>query len=187
MRVREPMRLPEPARSIAASATDSVAAARSRDREEFQQAAVRLAALNAEQVGVVLGAVVRSLLEDVHPDGLSGEDVQAVLERCVRSAAGWLPEVDPNVLVALLIGALGVHQPNAHESRVNESDVIASDANEPHANESDGACGPLTSTDVALHAPLLVADLLARSGRGLAGYLDSAFAEIARAETIEMP
>jgi hypothetical protein len=158
----EPMRLPEPARSIAAGVTECVSAARARDREEFQQAAVRLAALNPEQVGVVLGAAVRSLLEDVHPDGLAGDDVQAVLERSVRSTAGWLPEVDPNVLVALLISALGVHQP-------------------------DGESPPPSATDVARHAPLLVADLLALSRRGLAGYLDAAFAEIARAETIEMP
>jgi hypothetical protein len=159
---RDPMRLPEPARSIAGAATECVSAARSHDREEFQQSAARLAALNPEQVGVVLGAVVRSLLEDLHPDGLSGEDVQAVLERCARSAAGWLPEVDPSVLVALLVGALGVHQP-------------------------EGESRPPSATDVALHAPLLVADLLALSRRGLAAYLDAAFAEIARAETIEMP
>jgi hypothetical protein len=156
------MRLTEPARSIAEGATECVSAARARDREQFQQSTARLAALNPEQVGVVLGAVVRSLLEDVHPDGLSGDDVQAVLERCVRSATGWLPELDPNVLVALLIGALGVHQP-------------------------EGESPPPGATDVALHAPLLVADLLALARRGLAGYLDAAFAEIARAETIEMP
>jgi hypothetical protein len=41
--------------------------------------------------------------------------------------------------------------------------------------------------DVALHAPLLVADLLSLSERRLAGYLDAAFTEIARAETVEMP
>jgi hypothetical protein len=154
------VRLPEPARSIAGGLTECVSAARSRKREEFQQSAALLATLNPEQVGVVLGAVVRSLLEDAHPDGLSGDDVQAVLERCVRSSAGWLPHADPSVLVALLIGALGVH---------------------------DGESRPLSAAEVALHAPLLVADLLALSGRGLADCLDAAFAEIARAETMEMP
>jgi hypothetical protein len=34
---------------------------------------------------------------------------------------------------------------------------------------------------------LLIADLLAVSGRPLSRYLDAAFAEIYRAETIEMP
>jgi hypothetical protein len=156
------MRLPPAARAIAAGVTGAVAAAHARDREAFQEAAGQLAALNPEQVGVVLGAVVRSLLEDLHPDGLDGDDVQAVLERCARSAAGWLPEVDAGVLVALLIGALGVHEP-------------------------DGEARPLSAMDVALHGPLLVDDLLTLSGRGLAGYLDAAFAEIARAETQEMP
>jgi hypothetical protein len=161
------VRLPEPARSIAGGLTECVSAARSRNREEFQQSAALLATLNPEQVGVVLGAVVRSLLEDAHPDGLSGDDVQAVLDRCVRSTAGWLPHADPSVLVTLLIGALGVHVPNGHDP--------------------DDESRPLSAAEVALHAPLLVADLLALSGRGLAGYLDAAFAEIARAETMEMP
>ncbi|HEV7899297.1 MAG TPA: hypothetical protein VGP31_15805 [Planosporangium sp.] len=156
------MRLPAPARSIAAAVTACACAARDRDRDEFQQAAAQLAALNPEQAGLVLGAVVRSLLEDLHPDGLAGDDVQAALDRCVRSAAGWLPEIDPSVLARLLIGALGVHEP-------------------------DGEAPPLGPTDVATHAPLLVADLIARSDRGIAGYLDAAFAEIARAETEEMP
>jgi hypothetical protein len=46
---------------------------------------------------------------------------------------------------------------------------------------------PLDALDVARHAPLLVADLLTTSGSSLTGYLDAALAEIARAETVEMP
>ncbi|GAA1819380.1 hypothetical protein HC028_10855 [Planosporangium flavigriseum] len=161
------MRLPEPARSIAACVTDAVAAAQAGDRAEFQESATRLAALNPEQVGMVLGAVVRSLLEDVHPDGLAGDDVQAVLERCVRATAGWLPQVDPDVLAALLVGALGFH--------------------EPFRQDADGQARPLRPMDTAVHAPLLVADLLTVSEQGLDGYLNAAFAEIARAETMEMP
>jgi hypothetical protein len=46
---------------------------------------------------------------------------------------------------------------------------------------------PPGAAEVAAHGPLLVADLLAAAGRPLAGYLDAALAEIARAETIEMP
>lgn len=61
----------------------------------------------------------------MHPDGLTGDDVQAVLERCAGAAAAW-------------------------------------------------------------HAPLLVADL-AGTDRQLAGHLHAAFAEIARAETMEAP
>jgi hypothetical protein len=155
-------RVPDPARAIATALTDAVPAARDRDLAAYQEAVQRFAAVDPEQVGLVLGAVVRSLLEDLHPDGLAGDDVRTALEHCLRSAAGWFADVDADVLVVLLAGALGVHQPD----------------NEPH---------PVGGVDVAAHAPLLIADLLAASGRPLAGYLDAAFAEIARAETVEMP
>jgi hypothetical protein len=154
--------LPEPARTIATTTTEAVSAARSPDPDAFEQAVARLAALNPEQVGLVLGAVVRSLLEDLHPDGLTGDDVRAVLEHCVRSAAAWYPGVEPAVLVVLLTGALGVHQ--AEE--------------EPRA---------LAAPDIAAHAPLLIADLLAAAGRPLDGYLRAALAEIERSETYDAP
>lgn len=147
---------------MATAVTDAVAAARAADAEAFGPAVVQLATLNPEQVGLVLGAVVRSLLEDLHADGLSGEDVQAVLERCVRSASAWLPAVEPDVIVVLLVGALGVH-PAEDDPR------------------------PPVPPDVARHAPLLVADLLVAADRPLVPYLAAAFAEIARSETIEMP
>jgi hypothetical protein len=155
-------RMPAPARAIAAASTDAVEAARSADPVRYELAVERLAVLERERVSLILGAVVRSLLEDLHPAGLSGDDVQDALDRCARSAAAWFPAVDVSVLVVLLTGALGVHQPDE----------------EPRA---------VSGLDVARHAPLLVADLLAGSGRRLDGYLDAAFAEIARAETMELP
>jgi hypothetical protein len=175
--------LPEPARTIAATLIDAVSAAHTTDPAALQHAAERLVSVSAaapagqEQVGVVLGAVLRSLLEETHPDGLSGEDVQAVLEDCVRSAAGWFPAVDIEVLVILLTGALGIHQPDTRppgDLRPEESEP----APEPRR---------LSAPEIASHAPLLIADLLAVSGRPLSRYLDAAFAEIYRAETIEMP
>jgi hypothetical protein len=155
-------RLPEPARAIAVAVTDAVAAAAAHDEEGYEEAAARLAGLNPEQVGVVLGAVVRSLLEALHPDGLTGDDLRGVLERCARSAAGWLPGVDATVFVVLLTGALGVHG----------------------AEGEQPAPGP---REVARHAPVLVADLVAASGRPLADCLREAFAEVALAETMELP
>lgn len=155
-------RLPEPARSIARAVTATVGAARAADAETFADEAAALAGLDREQVGLVLGAVVRSLLEELHPDGLDGDDVRAVLEHCVRSAIGWLPGVDGGVLVVVLTGALGVHEPDSEPVVVPASQL-------------------------AVHAPLLVADLLTATGRPLHGYLDTAFAEILRAETMEMP
>ena len=155
--------LPAPARAIANTVTWAVDAAQARDPGAFDEAATQLAALEPERVGLVLGAVVRSLLEELHPDGLDGDDVRAVLDRCVRAAAEWQRDVDPHVVAMLLTGALGVHQ---------------------EADDKAARPGP---GQLARHAPLLVADLLAAARRPLAGYLATAFAEIERAETVESP
>ncbi|SCL14981.1 hypothetical protein GA0070624_0580 [Micromonospora rhizosphaerae] len=137
------------------AATDAVAAARNRDAGAYEPAVDRLA--GADRSGLVLGGVVRLLLEETHPDGLDGDDVRQVLERCVRGAAPWRPEVDPHVLLVLLASALGVYDPGADDA-------------------------PPDPAEVARHAPLLVADLLAATGRPLEGYLTTAFAEVARTE-----
>ncbi|MEV0001396.1 hypothetical protein AB0H28_03785 [Micromonospora sp. NPDC050980] len=147
--------LPAPAREIAVTATEAVDAARARDAGAYRPAVERLAA--ADRAGLVLGGVVRLLLEEGHPDGLDGDDVRQVLERCVRAAATWWPEVDPHVLLVLLAGALGVYDPG----------------------DDDSPPGPAA---VARHAPLLVADLLAVTGRPFADCLTAAFTEVARTE-----
>jgi hypothetical protein len=153
-------RLPEPARTLAASASGAVHAAAAGDSDAFEAATARLAAQDPEHVRVVLGAVVRSLLEQAHPDGVDGDDVAAVVERCARAAA-WCEGVDPEVLVLVLAGALGVHE------------------DEPRS---------LPPAALARHAALLGADLLtAAPGGHLDGLLDAALAEVARVETVEMP
>lgn len=154
--------LPGSARAIARCVDDAVTAARSADRDAYQRATEQLAALNPEQAGVVLGAVIRSSLEDLHPDGLAGDDVRAVLVRCVSAAIAWYPAVDGGVLGVLVVGALGVHDAEPDQR-------------------------PVSPLEMARHAPLLVAQLLAETGRSLDGYLRAAFAEIARAETVELP
>lgn len=164
-----PRELPEPARSIALAVTASVAAAAATDAESFAAATATLAALDPEQVGLVQGAVVRSLLEDLHPDGLAGEDVQEALTACVRSAIGWVPELEPHALVVVLTGALGVHP-------APDSDL-----------DPDDRPPKVTPADLARHAPLLIAELLAAGGRRLPPYLAAAFLDIRRAELQEMP
>lgn len=154
--------LPAPARAISAACTDAVDAALATNAAAFDEATGRLAAADPQRVSVVLGALVRSLLEDLHPDGLSGDDLRIVVERCVRSGAGWPSRVDPGVLVVVLTGALGLHDPEEQPP-------------------------PAAPPDVARQAALLTADLLTAAGRPLAGYLDAAFAELARAETVELP
>ncbi|WP_412539685.1 hypothetical protein R8Z50_28145 [Longispora sp. K20-0274] len=154
--------LPPRARAIATTATGAVEAARAGDPEAFGEATDKLAEFNPEQVRLVLGGVVRSLLEDQHTEGLTGDDVQAALGRCVRSAIGWYPDLDVDVLIVIVTGALGVHP-------------------------EEGEVAPLGPRAVARHATLFVADLLTAAHRPLHGYLAASLAEIARAETMEMP
>lgn len=147
--------LPAPAREIAVAASEAVAAAAARDPGAYEPAVDRLAAV--DRAGLVLGGVVRLLLEETHPDGLAGDDVRQVLEGCVREVAPWHAEVDPHVLLVLLASSLGVYDPG-------------DDAAPP---------GPAA---IVRHAPLLVAHLLAATGRSVDGYLTAAFAEVARTE-----
>jgi hypothetical protein len=149
--------LPQPARAIAVAASAAVDAVARRDPDGLDAAALALAA--ADGAGLVLGMVVRLRLEELHPDGLDADDARAVLEDCVRSAGEWLPWVDPNVVLVLLTGALGVHDP-------------------------DPAAGP-DPADLARHGPLLVAHLTAGAPRPLAHYLTAAFTEIRRGEAYD--
>ncbi|SCF32141.1 hypothetical protein GA0070216_109208 [Micromonospora matsumotoense] len=147
--------LPAPAREIAVAATEAVDAAQARDDAAYDRAVLRLA--GADRAGLVVGGVVRLLLEQAHPDGLDSDDVRQVLERCVRAAATWQPDVDPQVVLVLLAGALGVYDPGDDDT-------------------------PPDPTAVARHAPLLVCDLLTVTGVPFAGCLEAAFAEVARTE-----
>ncbi|WP_433536104.1 hypothetical protein ACQPZK_30085 [Micromonospora sp. CA-249363] len=147
--------LPASARAIAVTATAAVAAAQARDDQAYDEAVDDLAA--DERSGLVLGTVVRLLLEESHPDGLDGDDVRQVLTRCVQGATRWRSDVDPHVVLVLLAGALGVYDP-----------------------EGDDA--PPGASALARHSPLLVADLLAATGGPLDGYLAAAFTEIERTE-----
>jgi hypothetical protein len=149
-------------RELAERAGAAVEAARAADRDGFLAATDRLAALDPDQVGLVLGAVTRTLLESLHPDGLSGEDAQAAIARCATSTYPWWPDVDPNALLLVLSGAMGVFP-------------------------ADDEPVPVTPRAVAQHAPLLVADLLEVAGQPFDPHLHAALAEIARAQTTEHP
>lgn len=129
------------------------------DAEGFERSARLVANLDAEHVRLVLGHVVRSLVEELHPDGVEADDVSALLDGCTTGSR-WCPSVDEAVLVAVVAGALGVH------------------ADEP---------GVLPPSEVARHACLLVAYLLRARGGRVDRYLTDAFTELARAQTVEMP
>ncbi len=158
------MDLPPAARAIAKAIAASVDAAAREDADDMRAATAELAALDGERTGVLMGAVTRMLLEELHPDGLDGDDIRDVLEGCARWAMAWLPETDPHALLVILAGALGIH-PDPHD-------------------EVERPAAPA----IAQHAPLLIARLLATAGpRRLDPYLSAAFAEIARSELMEAP
>lgn len=146
--------LPVAARPIAAATEAAVTAARGRDSEALVQAVGDLGAADPAQVGLILGTGVRLLLEDHHPDGLTGDDVREVLQSSVRAAAQWQPEVDPHVMLILLAGALGVH-------------------------DDDGEPPPKPEV-LARHAALLIADQLGAGS--IRDYLDRALGEIERTQ-----
>lgn len=147
--------LPPPARAIAVGTAAAVAAAGERDRDAFDTAVLSLATV--EGSGLVLGAVVRLLVEELHPDGVDGDDIRRILDRCVPAAAGWQPPVDQHTMLLLLAGALGIH-------------------------DQDEESAPPAPVVLTRHAVLLTADLLAAGDRPLDPYLGAAFAEIQRTE-----
>jgi len=170
--------LPPAARAVAAAVTDGVGAAAAADAEAFEAAARRLALAEPEHVRVVLGGVVRPLLEELHPDGVDADDVRADVADAVTAAATWWPAVDPDALVVVVAGALGVH-PEVFPRT-------------PHDDADDGAPrdepAPLPGPDaITRHALLLVATLLAARGGRVRAYLERSFTELALAEAAEQP
>jgi hypothetical protein len=139
----------------------AVSAAQSGDVEGFADATADLNRLDREQVGVLLGAVTRDVLERSHPDGLDSDDAEEALQSCIRSAVGWYSRLDSDALIQALTGALGVSEPD----EVSEIDERA----------------------VRAHGLLLIADQLATSTQELAPLLNAALGELMRAQTVELP
>jgi hypothetical protein len=167
--------IPAAARDLVRAITEAVATASSgADPVAYDSATAELAAEPA--AGRVLGDVLRSLLEDTHPDGFSSDDITLVIGRCYRAATAWLPpeRVDVTVLLAVLASALGIHEP-----------AVTYPAPEPP--EDPLAAAPPTWADYAWHAPLVVADLLPFAPATLDTYMEAAFAEYAREAREESP
>ncbi|WP_432537692.1 hypothetical protein [Kineococcus arenarius] len=156
-----PARSTDPA-VLTRTLTSAVRALAADDGEGFGRAGAALAAFDADAARTVLGRVLRGALEELHPDGLDADDLRAVVQRCARSAPAWFTPLDPHLLVLALTGALGEHPEVAEVPRAPHEAVLR-------------------------HAVLLVADLVAATGRPLARHLEAALAEVRRAETVEMP
>ena len=146
--------LPTTARAIAEAALIAVDAAHRRDADPFEAAATTLSTTDGS--GLVLGSVVRLLLEEQNPDGLGADEVKTALVDCVTWASTWAADIDPHAVLVLLASALGVHDPDNVE------------VPDPSPRE------------FSRHGALLTASLL--GPRPLDPYLATAFAEIRRKE-----
>jgi hypothetical protein len=172
--------LPPAARSIASATTDALAAAQASDTAVFDDACSRLLA-DPEHARVILGDAVRLLLEEMLPDGVDGDDLREIIHRSARSAAPWFPSVDPGVMVVVLSGALGIHPDTPPDPSTGEE-------RQPELDDPWDAVPPRPSAAaVTQHAIVLLADLLSVRGRPLRGYLEAAFTEMARRDTVEQP
>ncbi len=195
--------LGEPARSIGTAVTRAVDAARDRDPDAYVPAVADLGALPRGYPGEILGALLRGLLEEQYPDGLDGDDIRQLLTDCYRGAAGWLPpaQLDGHVLLAALASALGVHEPGVTYEEITTppgpdtsaewvdpvgGSVIGAATAGAGPGESSALRAP-TAAQYAAHAPVLIAELVGGDRRRLGRHLDAAFAEILRAETMELP
>ena len=149
------------ARVMAETVDAAVTAAQAGDPVAFGEAVTGLAALDREQLAVLLGTVMRELLERSHPDGLDSDDAQHILSSTARRAVAWYEPLDGAALLEALIGALGVTDP-------------------------DGA--PQPDPDAVLaHGVLLIADQLRVLGQQLPPVLKYALGELQRAQTMELP
>ena len=106
----------------------------------------------------MLGGAARSRLGERHRDGLATDDVRAAAVAALTASAGWA-SVDPQAVVAVLVGALQV------------------------TDEEDAAPLPLPALATAALA-LLVA---LAAGTPPEEHLALALAEVERAETVEAP
>jgi hypothetical protein len=152
---------PAPARTMARAVDASVSAAQAGDATAFTGALADLAGVDREQLAMLLGAVMRDLLERSFPDGLDSDDAEQALQSCISSAVTWYQSLDRDFLIRALTGALGVSDPD----------------------ESPAPDGPAVVT----HGLLLIADRLTVSKQELPPVLDSALRELMRAQTVEMP
>lgn len=152
---------PGSARVMAETVAAAVTAAQAGDPVAFGEAMTGLAALDREQLAVLLGTVMRELLERSHPDGLDSGDAQHVLSSTARRAVAWYEPLDGAALLEALIGALGVTDP-------------------------DGAAPPDPDAVLA-HGVLLISDQLHVLGQQLPPVLNYALGELQRAQTMELP
>ncbi len=180
-----PARWPAPVRRLVGASTDAVLAAAARDADALEDAGSRLGACDPELVRVLLGHVVTTALSAAHPGGLDGDDVAEVLTATVRDAEPWWP-ADPEVVLAVLLGAVGAH---VDEQAALDPRAVAEHAALVAAHVLDRRGRPRAPADGSTRpaaAPSAAAGPAALQ-RDLDAHLSAAVAELERVQTVEMP
>jgi hypothetical protein len=159
--VTSPVKHPQDAGAVLSSAiAAAVDSARAGDLARFTADCARLEALDIEQVGILEAAVIRSLLEQAHPDGVDSADIRDLLTRSAQ-AASWFPDFTVDAVLLVLSGALGMIDPEEQPS--------------------------LERRLAARHGALVIAELAGATPAVVRTHLGQAVGEIRRAETIELP
>ncbi len=153
------------AREIATATDRGISAARSQNAQDFDDAVAQLEK-HYDAARPMHSHMVRELLETSYQDGLSGDDVSDVLARTVASASRWDVSVDPDVIAAVLLGALGV------DERLSVNDTGAQS---------------IPPAKIIGAAVLVASDLAAAAEVDHEPYLVRAVEEIRRDQTIENP
>lgn len=152
---------PEPARTMARAIDATVSAAQAGEADDFAAGLADLNRVDRAQLAVLLGAVMRDLLERAHPDGLDADDVEQLLDSCIKATTPWFGLLDTDALVRALTGALDITDPD----------------------DAPELAGPAVVT----HGLLLIADQLSTMNQALPAVLELALQELMRAQTVEMP
>lgn len=162
---------------------DAIRAAAVADGPALAHCGPTLAALDEPRLRIVLGEMLRTAWEELHPDGLSSADAQELIEHCTEQAA-WYPELDPEVLVVVLLGAFGAHDPDQQAS--TQPAAVAQHAAVLLVDLLTGTDLP-TGTDLLTGTDLPTGKAETALLRRAERLLDRALAELQRAETMEMP
>jgi hypothetical protein len=158
-----PAGLPPAGRAVERAVTELGRAVAARDEAALRAAGERLRGCDEVLVREVLHRLTLGLLERAYPDGLDGDDIRALFGEVARPAVGWLGGVDPDAVLLVLAGSLGVHPP------------------------ADAPAPSLDQDALPIACALVVDDLLRRLGARLAPELARAFDELRVAQTMEMP
>ncbi|MGB3769959.1 MAG: hypothetical protein WBA00_02325 [Rhodococcus sp. (in: high G+C Gram-positive bacteria)] len=175
-----PARWPASARDVADGIVNLSKALRDADTDAVADAVTDLAAQNI-RVEDVYAAMLRTLLEAAHPDGLDGDDIGSVVRDAAARDVG--PDaVAPNDLVTVILGTLGVHP--EPERQVSDDDSQDPD---DHREQRQTFAARMSAGPAIRASAVITESLLARIGSSITDVVTMVVDDIAAAETIEWP